>query len=200
MNSRITRFALALGAVFALMGASNAMAAGPQAGQWYGVIFGGDYDPAPDELDNHGMGGFRFGYVVTPSFMVGGSLGLLSIDNDFDLSGGTTGNVEADFTFFDVNATYALFKPDRRFRLALTGGLGFASVSADVTVSGQGVTIVAPDLTENSFTLNAGMGPVIRITDRTFVRLLNRFRWYEKREEDNVDRELTLGFGFLFGG
>jgi hypothetical protein len=178
------------------------LVAGPAAdasdeGKWFGGVYGGNYSPGPDDVDDEGTFGIRVGFVLTPHVSISGSLGVVEAESDFNQTL-FTGNVDGDFTFLDFNAFY-IFRPESRFHFTVGGGLGGAFASFDGRVTGPGATLIFDDYTDESFTLNAGIGPVFRINDRWFLRLLNRYRWFEKREDDEVDQEITLGVGYVFG-
>ncbi len=176
--------------------------AGPPAdasdeGRWFGGVYVGNYNPGPDVIDDEPTFGIRVGYVLSPHVSVSGSLGTADAESSFDQVT-FTGNVEGDFLFLDANAFY-MFRPESRFRFTLGGGVGGAFASFDGQVTGLGAVVTFEDFTDESLTLNAGLGPVFKINDRIFLRLLTRFRWFENREDDEIDQEITLGFGFAFG-
>ncbi len=137
------------------------------------MAYGGVYSPDPGGIDDVATFGLRAGYALSKQVLVSGSLGRV----DFD-------KVDADVTLLDVNVGYA-FRPDKRFSFVVTGGIGSAFISDGPF--------------DDSFTLNVGFGPAIGITDRLFVRLLNRFRWYENRVDNETDREITLGIAYRLG-
>jgi hypothetical protein len=178
------------------------LAVGPAAGaadqgKWFVGVYGGDYDPGPSVVDDEATFGARFGYLLTPRVAISASVGVADAESKFDQST-FTGNVKGDFTFLDFNAFY-MFRPEKRFRFTAGGGLGGAFASFDGQVTGPGATVVFSDFTDESLTLNAGFGPVFRINDQWILRLLNRYRWFENREDDEVDQETTLGVGYTFG-
>ena len=142
-------------------------------GSWAVMAYGGVYSPGPGGVDDEATFGVRAGYALSNQLIVSGSLGRVSFDQ-----------VDADITLLDVNVGYA-FRPDKRLSLVVTGGIGSAFISNGGF--------------DDSFTLNVGFGPAIGITDRLFVRLLNRFRWYENRTDDEIDREITLGIAYRLG-
>ena len=69
--------------------------------------------------------------------------------------------------------------------MIVTGGMGHAFVHG----IGEG----------DSFIMNVGMGPAIRLNDRLIIRILNRFRYFENRDDDNVDQEITVGLVVKLG-
>jgi hypothetical protein len=106
--------------------------------------------------------------------------------------------IDADFTLADVSLVY-IFKPEKKLSLGIGGGIGWAFASADVEVSGPSGSYTLQGLEDDSFTAHAILGPVLKLSDRVFLRLATRFRWFEGREDDEVDREITLGVGFVLG-
>jgi hypothetical protein len=132
---------------------------------------------------------------------VAGSLGAISTETD-DLPSGIDGEIETDIILLDLSGGYVFGKPDRVFRFSVLGGIGGAWLSSDgeLTDTATMTTIEFEDIEEDSFTAHAGIGPIIRLHKKVFLRLLSRFRWFEAREEDEVDREITLGIGFPLGG
>ncbi len=47
--------------------------------------------------------------------------------------------------------------------------------------------------------MNIAIGPAIGINDRLMIRILNRYRWHEDRNDDNIDQEITLGLVVKLG-
>lgn len=195
----MTRIAIGLVVALSLLNGGQALAAGLEKGQWIAMIYGGNYEPAADDLDSQGTVGLRFGYAFTGHFGVGGSLGAINIDEEFD-DGGSTLEVDADFIFLDLGVFYAFFDPKRRLRPIVTGGIGLASVDADASVQGRSGSVDLEGYDDSTLTVNAGFGLSIRAGDRFYLRLLNKWRYFDEREEDEVDSELSLGFAWTFGG
>ena len=52
----------------------------------------------------------------------------------------------------------------------------------------------------NGFTLNGGAGLKISISDRIYLKVAGLARWFERREADDIDGEITLAAGFQLGG
>lgn len=164
--SRLTRQILAtFVAIGAISGPTLSFADNLDKGTWAVLVFGGVYKAKPHGIHNENVFGIRGGYAVTDRWVVMGSLGHA----DFG---------RGEHTLLDANFGY-FFRPGKRLSLALTGGVGHAFVS-DL---GRG----------DSFTMNVGFGPAIGLNDRLMIRVLNRFRWFENRDDDNVDQEITIG-------
>lgn len=157
----------ALATFAAMTGPMLAVAENLEEGRWAVMAFGGLYKPNPGGLDNEGIYGIRGGYGITDRVYASTSLGHSDIG-------------PGDQTLLDVNGGY-VFRPGKRLSMALTGGVGYAFYN-DLGSS-----------VDDSFTMNVGFGPAIGLNDRLVLRILNRFRWFEDRSDDEVDQEITIG-------
>jgi hypothetical protein len=176
-----------------------AHAAAPKEGKWAIGFYAGTYKPESDDLEDQDTFGVRLGYMFTKHVSFGGSLGLISTESD--ISGtGVSGEVDIDFTLLDFDFVYA-FRPDKRFSIALGGGPGWAFASADGEVTTPLGTVSFEGADDDSFTMNAIVGGAIGLgkTRKFFLRPATRFRWFEKREEDDIDQEFTVMFGWALG-
>jgi len=170
----------------------------PEPGQWFAGIYGGTYDPGPDEiLDDHSIFGLRFGRMMTNRVALGASLGFVSPDSLEPLDPDLNGQLEASFTLIDLNVTYAL-RPKSRFGLLVGGGIGGAFISADGHIDEPGGELFFEDVTSDSLTLNVVAGAVFNVGEKFYIRPQLRMRWFEAREDDQVDQEMSLGFGIRF--
>lgn len=140
-------------------------------GRWAVMAFGGIYKPKPHGVDNGGVFGIRGGHALTDRVAVSGSL------THSDLGHG-------DQTMVDANGAYG-FRPGKRFSFVVTGGIGVAFIDN----AGE----------NDTFTMNVGFGPAIGLNERLAIRLLNRFRWFQNRNSDQVDQEITLGLVVKLG-
>ena len=61
------------------------------------------------------------------------------------------------------------------------------------------VLLIANNLDFDTFTVHAGGGVKIDISDLVYIRPGARFRWFEEREDDEIDQEITLAVGFQWG-
>jgi hypothetical protein len=192
---------LALISIVATAG-STAFATAPDEGQYGLGVFVGMYQPAGDIFDDSTVVGLRFGAMLTEHVAVSASLGFVGLESDDDEMEdlGLTGDIDADLTLLDINAWY-IFTPQKRLSFTVGGGIGgsFASVDADVTLSGGG-KLKAEDVEGDSLTVNVGFGPIIGLGERTYLRLLPQFRYYENREDDEIDFQTSLMFGWTLGG
>ena len=169
---RVTRQVLTvLVSLGAISGPPLAGAAGLEEGRWAVMVFGGLYMPSPGGIDDEGIYGIRGGRALTNNVVLSGSLGRSDIGPGYQ-------------TLLDGNLSY-VFRPQRILSLVFTAGVGYAAYS-DLAL-------------DDSYTMNAGFGPAIGITDRVTARALTRFRWFENRNDDYIDTEITLGVVFKLG-
>ncbi len=158
-------------AVCAVSGPTLAIADAREEDRWAVMLFGGVYKFNPGGIDNETIFGIRGGYALTDRVVVSASVGRSDVG-------------PGEQTLFDGNIGYA-FRPDKRLSLVLTAGVGYAFYS-DIGEDG-------------SFSMNVGFGPAIGLNDRLTIRVLNRFRWFENRSDDNIDQEITLGLVVKLG-
>ncbi|MBP7148988.1 MAG: outer membrane beta-barrel protein [Acidobacteria bacterium] len=192
-----------------LITAAATPAAGPAIGEWNLAVYAGQYSPGPDEIDDELTYGLRLGMMATENWGVAMSLGVMSIDSDFK-SDDIRGEIDGDFTFVDVDALYAIGGPDRRLHLVVGAGVGWAFASVDGTVrtrlpalrdvKERDAEFTFRGADADSFTANVVLGPAYSFSDKFSIRLQNRWRWFEQRDDDEIDRELTLAAIFAFGG
>jgi opacity protein-like surface antigen len=160
------------------------------------LIAGGAYDPGPDVIDDSEIFDLRFNYSLSQKLRVGVSVGFTKFESDA-LPAGLTGSFDGEVVFIDLGAGY-VFRPQKRFSFAVGGGIGGAFTSIDGAIQGVGGSLLFEDVTGDSLTLTAGFGMRIGLTKRIGLRLLKRYRWFEAREDDEIDSDLTLGLGFRF--
>lgn len=158
----------------------------------------GYYMPGPDTVDDSTSFGIRGGRIV------GKRLGLFGEAVFFGGDGSgripeqlATYNVSYDVTFFDFVAEY-YFNPASRVNVSLFGGLGWGFVDTRTVVSvGVGFP-VSEELGDDSFAMQLGPAVRFQVFDNFYIRLGYRGRWIQDREDDAVDQEAVLGFGFSF--
>jgi opacity protein-like surface antigen len=161
----------------------------------------GAYLPGPDDvLDTAATFGVRVGYNITQRFNVTGELGFVSTDGDKSRRG-RTADVDVDWVVSDFSFVWNI-RPNKKFVTTLYAGPGYAFASADIdTPSGSGNRFdKLQDLDDDSFTFHFGFGFKWDMTDNFYLRLASRFRWFENRDEDEIDQEITFGVGWKFGG
>ncbi len=160
----------------------------------------GAYSPGPDVLDSAATGGIRVGYNITQRFNVTGQLGFASTDGD--KSGrGRTADVDVDWVVADFSFVWNI-RPNKKFVPTLYAGPGYAFGSADIDrPSGSGSLFDGlEDLDDDSFTFHGGIGCKWDLGDSFYLRLDGRLRFFENREDDETDSEITFGVGWKFGG
>ena len=160
-----------LAAVCVISGPTLAFADNLEEGRWAVMVFGGVNKAKPHGIHNEVAYGIRAAYGLTDRWILTSSLG----HSDFG---------PGDQTPIEANLGYT-FRPDKRLSMILTGGMGHAFVD-DIGES-------------DSFIMNVGIGPAIRLNDRLVIRILNRFRWFENRDDDNVDQEISVGLVVKLG-
>jgi hypothetical protein len=160
------------------------------------VIAGGAYDAGPDVIDDSELFDLRFNYALSQKLRVGASVGFSKFESGA-LPAGLTGSFDGEVVFVDLGAGY-VFRPRKRLSFAVAGSIGGAFTSIDGAIQDVDGTPLFEDVTGDSLTLSAGFGARIAFTRRIGLRLLKRYRWFEAREDDEIDSDLTLGLGFRF--
>lgn len=150
------------------------------------------------ELDDDVTYGLRYGYNFTDAWGLELSLGRTNTAAT-NLAGRDT---DLDLTTFDVDAIYH-FNPSSKFVPYVLAGVGYASADLDRPLTGTvpGIGSVRID-DDNGFTLNAGVGAKLFVTDNVSLRLDARYRYLDKvvdRYDDSLNTfETTFGVGFQF--
>jgi hypothetical protein len=165
---------------------------------WHVEGYVGAYIPKPDIFDNQVTLGGRVGYDFTKNMGLEGSLGWFGSSKDFDVSPGVTAEIDADFIMTDFSFVYTLF-PEKKFNPKLYGGIGGAFVSADVLVDAPGGGIFFSGIDDDAFTVHFGGGSKISINEVMYFRFAGRMRYYENRDDDEIDSEFTGALGYTFG-
>jgi hypothetical protein len=168
-------------------------------GKWMGEVFGGNYEPGPDDvLDDEATFGLRTAIMLTPRLALIVSTNLVNFKGTVT-DGMATVNFDTDVLLVDLTAGY-IIRPDRRVNIAIGAGIGGSFSSTDGTFSTPLVRGFFEDFDESSFTLNGAVGPVIHLTEKVYLKPVVRARWFENRDDDETDLETTLAVGFKFGG
>ncbi len=157
-------------------------------------IYGGNYAPGPGDFDDESSFGVRFGGMATERVVLIGSLGQVEFDGT--ATDGMVSTVwDSETTMVDFTIGY-VFRAGNKFSIAVGGGIGGAFT--DFNGQLQTPTLIArfDSLSSDSFTLNAVVGPIIHLGSRVYLKPLVRARWFEARDDDEVDIESTLAFGF----
>lgn len=198
---KLLNLTIAISAISVLAAAgSPAMAAAPEEGGWALGVFAGLYSPGPDLFDDSETFGFRVGYRLTEHVGFAGSLGFVSLESEDDEMEdlGLDGKIESDLTLIDLSVAW-IFRPEHRFSFVAMGGIGGSFSSTDVELTGPGGgTVRAEDFEDDSFTVNLGLGALIGLGDRMMLRIMPRARYFENRDDDEVDTETTIALGWRF--
>ena len=157
-------------------------------------IYGGNYGPGPDDLDDESTFGVRFGGMLSGRVVLIGTVGRVEFDGNAT-DGMTSIDWNSDITLLDVTLGY-VFRADKRFAIALGGGIGGAITSFDGELQTPNLRARFEDLAADSFTLNVVVGPVIGLSPKIYLKPILRARWFEVREDDEVDIESSLALGF----
>lgn len=192
----IKRAASWLGAAIIATCGATANAAEIESGLWAWGPYGGWYMPDSDVIDAGPTGGLRIGYMASDHVALTGSFGYASLEGE---EGQGENEIEADLDvgLIDLNAFY-VFRPESKLSFTVGAGVGWAFVDGEIS-NFQGQTI-SDSLSDDSFTYNVAAGPIIKLGERANLRLLTRLRWFDEREDDEMDREITLGLMFPIGG
>jgi outer membrane protein OmpA-like peptidoglycan-associated protein len=179
-----------LGTAFFSVCAGVAAAAETEVGGWAWGIYGGAYIPEPDQLDTGPTGGFRIGYRGSEHTALSGSLGYTKLDGSTG-SGATKikGDLEAILLDFDV---WYIFRPEKTFSFTIGVGPGYVWNDGSID-NNLNLNIDRNHTTDDSLTANAAFGPIIKISENWNLRLLTRFRYIDERQNNDVDKEITLG-------
>lgn len=153
-------------------------------------IYAGGYFPGPEEIRDEPTYGFRFGYNFTRAFNLTATLGFLRTDIEIE-GGWPQDRADYEVTLVDVDALWNL-NPDSRWTVILFGGPGYSWVASDIGLGGA--------VERNGLTLNGGAGLKISLSDRIYLKVAGLARWFERREADEIDGEMTLAAGFQLGG
>ena len=103
--------------------------------------------------------------------------------------------MEYDISWLDVSFIGQI-TPARRWVTTFDGGVGYANVSADVSVTDPPFNTVLRGVRDNSFTLHAGVGGKLDLTEVLYLRLTGRVKWYESRDRNPYDGEIAAGVGW----
>jgi hypothetical protein len=153
-------------------------------------IYVGGYFPGPEEIQDEPTYGFRFGYNFTQAFNLTAALGFLRTDIEIE-GGWPRDRADYEVTLVDLSALWNV-NPDSRWTFVLFGGPGYSWIASDIGLGGT--------VEQNGFTVNGGAGLKISINDRIYLKVAGLARWFERREADDIDGEISLAAGFQLGG
>ncbi len=160
-------------------------------------VYGGIYNPELNVLDSSATYGLRLGSTFGTRLAVSGTLGYFETDGQISAPA-ATGPIELNAWLADATMAY-LFMPDSRVAtLAVGGGVGWAFADLDGELTTDQLRITFKNFEQNSFTLNLVGVAAFRLSQRLYVKPAFRWRWYEARDDNELDLEYTLALGFLF--
>ena len=157
-------------------------------------IYGGNTDPQPDDLDDETTFGIRFGNMLTENVAIIVSLGRVEFDGT-SIDGMSVLDFDSEHTLLDVTVGY-VFRPASRFAIAVGGGIGGSFNSFDGELTTPTFRARFDGIASDSFTLHAVVGPVIGLGSRVYLKPVVKARWFEAREDDEIDLESSLAVGF----
>ena len=182
------------GCVGLLLAASVSAQVLPEQGTWLLGAYAGVYQPTYSFLDDAGTGGVRLGYAAAEKVMVTLGAGAAKADTDDSALRG-----DAELTVLDINTSYIF--GGGTFGLELMVGAGYAWVDSNINEAvegGFGVCQEDCDI-DNSWTLSAGLGPVMKLGPVN-VHLQYRWRYFLDRNDDEVDGEFAAAVMIPLGG
>lgn len=166
-------------------------------GQWHLEFYGGLYDPK-GAFDEDAVYGIRFGRQVGERVFLEGNIGYWESDAQIDSSRGRV-RVDIETLVFD-GSVGAIFRTQTRVNPILYGGAGFHTGEVDNTVIRvTGIEAPSfPDTPDEGLTLHVGTGLKFQLDRRVYLRVETLLRWYQEREGDDIDKEVTFGLGLKF--
>ena len=156
------------------------VASGPAVAEGSFELYLGYYFPDEDAVDEDLTYGIRLGHRFSDRFGLQATLGRYETEVDF---------VDIEAIFADLSLI--LFtNPGQKAELLIYGGPGWAFVEAEAG---------SLEASDDSLTVHLGIGLDIALSEKFYLRPDVQGRWFEEGD-DEIDLELTLGFGFRFGG
>lgn len=206
MVSRGSLLAVLVLTVLAVLAAAGPARADVREGSYELELYGGYYVPGPSELPGAPTLGGRFGYNVTQRFFVQATLGYTRFERDVS-DGVSYGTVDLDLWDLDFSFGYN-FLVDGNVTPEVHAGFGggFGSLGGDLQINDPDLCGVLAcrvqfeNLSANSFTLHAGAGVRIDLSELIYLRPVVLTRWYAARDTDKWDPEYSVSIGFKFGG
>lgn len=161
-------------------------------------IFAGELDPGPDLLDSETNLGLRYGWDFSRRLGFQFEFWRYETDSSFT-SGMTIASFDLDLDGIEISI-YGFLRPESRVSILLFGGIGGVFGSLDASISNPLFSARLSNARDDSFTAHGGGGLRIQLGEHVYLRPDARFRWIEKREDDEIDMAVTLAVGFNFGG
>ncbi len=149
-------------------------------------LFAGSYRPEAEGIENDAVYGVRLGRAVTERFEVEGAIGRFENSSSI----GDDASLNADSNLVDASGVWVVPVRDKMQWLVF-GGPGWAFGEAEIVV-GQERFAQSTD----SWSMHAGTGMRLGLTQRAHVRPEARLRWYE--QSGDTDLQLTVSAGLRF--
>jgi len=154
----------------------------------------GYYDPDPDLIDSQTSFGLSLGHMVGDRW--GYQLSASYVDPDQVVQPGIA-ELEWDATFVDLAFHWVFGKGDLLVPSVFVGP-GWAFVGGRLETSDQGGGTSQELLSDDSFTVNFGAAVRIDLGEQFFVWPQARWRYFEARDDDELDLEGLVAFGLKF--
>lgn len=157
--------------------------------------YAGVYLPGPSVLTTEPVIGFRGGVNVKPKFN-------LQIDFSYVRSKTTVEPIpgvsaDLDFKMSSIAIPFAFQPmPYSRWVPMLYAGPGWAWIDAKVTTDAQFDEPIPDRLKEDSFFIVFGGGVRYFANRNWYVRPDVRFRWFQRRDTDQIDSEIVFAVGY----
>lgn len=149
-------------------------------------LFAGSYQPEAEGIENDAIYGLRLGHALNERFEIEGTVGRFENTSRI----GNEANLKADANLLDASGLWVI--PVRnKMQWLVFGGPGWATGEAELTVDAQRFV----ESTE-SWSMHAGTGFRLGLTQRAHVRPEARLRWYE--QSGDTDVQLTVSAGLRF--
>lgn len=206
--SRLSAAALVLGASLVATSARAEVTDGSGNIEVYAGWYFPDDSGAGADYDDL-TAGLRLGYVFTKHLGLQATLGWFEGDGTYTHPAYGKQTISPSIVPLDISLM-GYINPDSRAVFTAYGGIGYAFQDADVDVNCNVLPDPVDDLcradkgareshTDDSFTLHAGVGAKIDVTESFYLRPDARVRWFEDREDNEMDWEVSLGFGWWLG-
>lgn len=155
-------------------------------------VLAGFYEPSPPFLDADLLYGIRFGFNTGAHLMFELELAFQSSDSQV-VEMGVPGRIDYEAMLLDLSVGWT-FAPRKKVNGMIYGGVGYANVDASVEAGEASIS----GLFDDSVTVNLGAGLRIGITKGSYLRFDVRGRWFNSRDDDEVDGDATVAYGWYF--
>jgi hypothetical protein len=162
-------------------------------------IYAGVYFPDGSTFDEAATYGLRFGRAFTSRW--GGEISAGYYEDDAVTGAGTVASptLDNDLDIINIDLDVVFFaNPDSSAVFTVYGGIGWANTDWKQT---DVVAKTSTSADSDSFTVNAGIGGrfYLGAEERVFLRIDGRARYFEDRDDDEIDFEATFGVGWVWG-